>query len=33
MDLGLNGRRAIVTAASRGLGLACARSLAREAWR
>ncbi len=30
MDLGLNGRRAIVTAASRGLGLACARSLARE---
>ncbi len=30
MDLGLNGRRAIVTAASRGLGLATARSLARE---
>ncbi len=30
MDLGLKGRRAIVTAASRGLGLACARSLARE---
>jgi 3-oxoacyl-[acyl-carrier protein] reductase len=30
MDLGLKGRRAIVTAASRGLGLAAARSLARE---
>lgn len=30
MDLGLKGRKAIVTAASRGLGLACARSLARE---
>lgn len=30
MDLGLKGRRAIVTAASRGLGLAVARSLARE---
>jgi 3-oxoacyl-[acyl-carrier protein] reductase len=30
MDLGLKGRRAIVTAASRGLGLATARSLARE---
>ena len=30
MDLGLRGRRAIVTAASRGLGLAAARSLARE---
>jgi 3-oxoacyl-[acyl-carrier protein] reductase len=30
MDLGLSGRKAIVTAASRGLGLACARSLARE---
>lgn len=30
MDLGLNGRSAIVTAASRGLGLAAARSLARE---
>jgi 3-oxoacyl-[acyl-carrier protein] reductase len=30
MELGLKGRRAIVTAASRGLGLACARSLARE---
>jgi 3-oxoacyl-[acyl-carrier protein] reductase len=30
MDLGISGRRAIVTAASRGLGLACARSLARE---
>lgn len=28
MDLGLKGRSAIVTAASRGLGLACARSLA-----
>jgi 3-oxoacyl-[acyl-carrier protein] reductase len=30
MDLGLKGKRAIVTAASRGLGLAAARSLARE---
>ncbi len=30
MDLGLKGRRAIVTAASRGLGLAAARSLASE---
>ena len=30
MDLGLKGRNAIVTAASRGLGLATARSLARE---
>lgn len=30
MDLGIKGRRAIVAAASRGLGLACARSLARE---
>lgn len=30
MDLGLEGRSAIVTAASRGLGFACARSLARE---
>ncbi|MDO9636948.1 MAG: SDR family oxidoreductase [Pseudotabrizicola sp.] len=30
MELGLNGRRAIVTAASRGLGFAAARSLARE---
>jgi len=30
MDLGISGRRAIVSAASRGLGLACARSLARE---
>ena len=30
MDLGLKGRTAIVTAASRGLGLATARSLARE---
>lgn len=30
MDLGLGGRRALVTAASRGLGLAAARSLARE---
>ncbi len=30
MDLGLSGRRAVVTAASRGLGRACARSLAAE---
>lgn len=30
MDLGIRGRKAIVSAASRGLGLACARSLARE---
>jgi len=30
MDLGLNGRKAIVSAASRGLGFATARSLARE---
>ncbi|MFV2054701.1 SDR family oxidoreductase [Aliiroseovarius sp. YM-037] len=30
MDLGLTGKRAIVTAASRGLGLATARSLAAE---
>lgn len=30
MDLGLAGRRAVVTAASRGLGLATARALARE---
>ncbi len=30
MDLGIAGRKAIVCAASRGLGLACARHLARE---
>src|SRR4051794_3757839 len=30
MDLGLSGARAIVTGASRGIGLACARSLAAE---
>jgi 3-oxoacyl-[acyl-carrier protein] reductase len=30
MDLGIRGRRALVTAASRGLGLAAARALARE---
>ncbi len=30
MDLGLNGKRAIVCAASKGLGRACAASLARE---
>ncbi|WP_374433504.1 SDR family oxidoreductase [Tabrizicola sp.] len=30
MDLGLKGRRALVSSASRGLGLAAARSLARE---
>lgn len=30
MDLGLKGKRALVMAASRGLGFACARGLARE---
>lgn len=30
MDLGLQGKRALVMAASRGLGYACARALARE---
>ena len=30
MELGLKGKRALVTAASRGLGLACARALALE---
>ncbi|HTW15618.1 MAG TPA: SDR family oxidoreductase [Nocardioides sp.] len=30
MDLGIRGRRAFVAASSQGLGLACARSLARE---
>ena len=30
MDLGLQGRKAIVSAASKGLGKACAMSLARE---
>lgn len=30
MDLGISGRRAIVAASSRGLGYACAESLARE---
>jgi 3-oxoacyl-[acyl-carrier protein] reductase len=30
MDLGIKGRRAIVCASSKGLGLACARQLARE---
>ena len=30
MDLGLSGRRALVTAASRGLGRACAEALVRE---
>ena len=30
MDLGLKGKRALVLAASRGLGFACARGLARE---
>ena len=30
MDFGLKGKRALVMAASRGLGYACARALARE---
>ena len=30
MDLGLEGRKAIVCASSKGLGLACATALARE---
>jgi 3-oxoacyl-[acyl-carrier protein] reductase len=30
MDLGIQGRRAIVCASSRGLGKACAAALARE---
>jgi 3-oxoacyl-[acyl-carrier protein] reductase len=30
MDLGINGRSALVCAASKGLGKACAMSLARE---
>ena len=30
MDLGIKGRSAIVCASSRGLGKACAKSLARE---
>ncbi|MEM8923223.1 MAG: short-chain dehydrogenase/reductase [Actinomycetota bacterium] len=30
MDLGLSGRKALVTGASRGIGLACARALAAE---
>ena len=30
MDFGINGKKAIVCAASKGLGRACARSLARE---
>jgi 3-oxoacyl-[acyl-carrier protein] reductase len=30
MDLGISGRKALVCASSKGLGLACARSLARE---
>ena len=33
MNLGLNGKRAIVMAASRGLGFACARALAKEGCR
>lgn len=33
MDLGLNGKRGIVMAASRGLGFACARALAKEGCR
>ncbi|MEM9611901.1 MAG: short-chain dehydrogenase/reductase [Actinomycetota bacterium] len=30
MDLGLNGKRALITGASRGIGLACAKALAAE---
>ena len=30
MDLGIRGRRAIVCASSKGLGLGCAQQLARE---
>jgi 3-oxoacyl-[acyl-carrier protein] reductase len=30
MDLGIRGRKAIVCASSKGLGLACAQQLARE---
>jgi 3-oxoacyl-[acyl-carrier protein] reductase len=30
MDLGITGRKAVVCASSRGLGLACATALARE---
>ena len=30
MDLGMKGRRALVCAASKGLGYACAEALARE---
>ena len=30
MDLGIRGKRAIVCASSKGLGLACATALARE---
>src|SRR5258708_39592982 len=33
MDLGLQGRRAFVAAASKGLGLACARAIADEGGR
>ena len=31
MDLGLRGRKALITGASKGIGLACAESLAEEA--
>ena len=32
MDLGLTGRRAVITGASKGIGLGCAAALAREGY-